>query len=274
MEYSNENLKKLHETLLCILDYVDNVCRKNNITYYLNCGSVLGAVRHGGFIPWDDDIDIILPRESYNKLLRCLMESDSDEYIIQNETNESNYFSLFSKIRKKGTVFIEKDLEGLYKENGIYIDIFPLDFSNEIESLSYRFDTLKIRLIKHTLRYRKCKKVYKRTRGNISYLLSGLLTIPLIGLNDHSLFEKANRLMQKRNNKERKYAISYTGIYGFDKETMEYKVYYPPIMMKFEGKEYPICNDYDFYLSNYYGDYMKLPPEDKRHTHEPVELKF
>lgn len=274
MIYSAERLEMLHSVLLEMLKYIDSVCKNNNIEYYLNCGTALGAVRHKGFIPWDDDIDIMLPRESYNRLLQCFNSNPSNKYVLQNEKSENNYFTLFSKIRKKGTVFLEKDTEGMFENNGIYIDIFPLDFSNEIKSFSFRFDALRIRLIKHTLSYKYCNKRYRRTKGKVGYLIGLFSSLPYIFRTRKYLYNKANYLMQKRNSKERIYAISYAGIYSIKKETMKYTVYYPPKLCDFEGKKYPICNNAKYYLHHYYGDFMKLPPKSKRHTHEPVLLRF
>lgn len=274
MDYSQEMLDKLHATLLDILEYTDSICKENGIEYFLNCGSVLGAVRHKGFIPWDDDIDIMLPRDSYEKLLTVIRNNKDTRYSIQNETNEKNYYLLFSKIRKNGTVFLEMDSEGLYENNGIYVDVFPLDFSDEIESFSFRINEFRIRLIQHGLKFRYCKNMYKRTRGRMRYLLSFFVAAPYMMINKDYLINKANRLMKSRNNKDHNYVISYSGIYGIKKEAMPINVYYPVTQAEFEGKKYPVCNDVDAYLRNYYGDYMKLPPEEKRHTHLPLELRF
>ncbi|MCI8352318.1 MAG: LicD family protein [Clostridia bacterium] len=103
-------LEKLHSNLVEILDYVCKVCDENNLQYFIAYGTALGAYRHQGFIPWDDDVDIALPRNDYEKLLNLLKDSNYDKYSCQNETNEKNYFLVFSKIRKNGTIFIERIL--------------------------------------------------------------------------------------------------------------------------------------------------------------------
>lgn len=101
-------LEKLHVTLVEILDYVCKICEENNLQYFLVYGNALGAYRHQGFIPWDDDIDIALPRNDYEKLINILKQTDSKKYSYQNEINEKNYFLIFSKIRKNETIFIER----------------------------------------------------------------------------------------------------------------------------------------------------------------------
>ena len=139
MDYSEERLKKLHLILLELLEYVDSICKQNNLQYLLIGGTALGARRHRGFIPWDDDIDIGLPREDYEKLLGIL-KSRNDGYSVQDETNEDNYFCPFAKLRKNGTIFCEKISQGLYKNNGIYIDIFPIDTMNDCSSMLARIN--------------------------------------------------------------------------------------------------------------------------------------
>lgn len=273
MKFSREQLEKLHITLVEMLRFIDEFCEEEGIEYFLNCGSVLGAVRHEGFIPWDDDIDIMLPRDSYEKFCAELKKRTELPYFLQDETNETNYFCLFAKLRKKDTVFVEKDSVGAYENNGIYIDIFPLDYTDEVESFGYHLDALRIRLIKQTLRFRYCKGKYDKSR-KLHYIIHFLATIPYYFRSRDYLFKTANKLMKKRNSKSKKYVVSYAGIYGMEKETFPYDVIFPAVRKSFEDSKYPICNDYDSYLKQYYGDYMKLPPEEQRHTHEPACFKF
>ncbi len=273
MRFSDEQLNELHNTLLEMLAFIDEFCEEEGIEYFLNCGSVLGAVRHGGFIPWDDDIDIMLPRDSYEKLCTELKKRTYLPYFLQDETNEDNYFCLFAKLRKKDTLFVEKDSVGVYENNGIYIDIFPLDFTDEVKSFGYRLDSFRIKMLKQALRFRFCKGKYDK-KEKLKYIIHFLATVPYYFRSRDHLYKTANRLMKKRNDKSKNYVVSYAGIYGIEKETFPYEVLFPAVRKLFVDSLYPICNDYDSYLKQYYGDYMKLPPEDKRHTHEPVELRF
>ena len=126
----SNKLGKLHETLLEILDYVVSVCEENGLQYVLVYGTALGAYRHKGFIPWDDDLDIALPRKDYEKLIEIMKKSEQKKYLIQNESNEKRYYLPFSKVRKAGTLFAESIAQGMYSNNGIFIDIFPLFYHN------------------------------------------------------------------------------------------------------------------------------------------------
>ena len=116
------------ETELDILDAIDRICRRNNLKYSLAYGTLLGAVRHGGFIPWDDDIDIIMPREDYNIFLNAWEKEHPDEYILQNKYTEKNFTQNFSKIRKYHSTFLhsyEEAKKGYH--TGIFVDVFPGD---------------------------------------------------------------------------------------------------------------------------------------------------
>ena len=123
----NENvLKKVQKEELDILVFFDAFCRQHNLRYSLAYGSLLGAVRHKGFIPWDDDIDVIMPREDYELLIR-LFDDKTNRFFLQSHYSEAHYYYPFAKIRKNGTVFREKFLEDKQINHGFYIDVFPAD---------------------------------------------------------------------------------------------------------------------------------------------------
>ena len=111
-----------------ILDVFDKVCRDNNLKYSLAYGTLLGAVRHQGFIPWDDDIDVMMPRKDYDRLLEIWNSQVTNEYIIQNYKTDFDYTNNFSKIRKNHTTFLQSEDEKNKKyHKGLFIDVFPID---------------------------------------------------------------------------------------------------------------------------------------------------
>jgi len=127
LSISKSELKKIQNTLLEILIEVDRICRKNDIKYFLFAGTLLGAVRHKGFIPWDDDIDIAMPREDYEKFLQIVQKEPYSNYFLQNVITEIEAPFLFSKFRKDDTLLLEKAVMNKNIHHGIFIDIFPLD---------------------------------------------------------------------------------------------------------------------------------------------------
>lgn len=148
----NFDIEKLHVTLIEILDYVVSLCEKHNIQYCLIYGSALGAYRHKGFIPWDDDMDIAMPRDDYEKFISIMKCQTDAQFSIQSEETEDSYFLTFAKVRKRGTIFVESIAEKKYKNNGIYIDIFPLDLVKNSEGVSYKLKRKIINYLKHVLK--------------------------------------------------------------------------------------------------------------------------
>ena len=126
---TNSKLRKVQLTELKILEKIDEICKKNNINYFLIGGTLLGAVRHKGFIPWDDDIDVGMLREDYEKFINVCLKNGAlgkDYYLHCNES-DNDYFIPFIKVKKNNTTFAEKNIENINTHKGIFLDIFPYD---------------------------------------------------------------------------------------------------------------------------------------------------
>ena len=272
MYYTDEKLRQLQNALVEILEYVKRVCEQNDLQYLLIGGTALGAKRHEGFVPWDDDIDIGLPRSDYEKLVTILRKQNNG-YILQDEYNEPNYFCPFVKVRKEGTIFKEKISVGLYKNNGIYIDVFPIDTLSSRSSLKTIISMWNIKLLNHALRFRYCRSIYNRG-AMLSKLKDWVLYIPFALIPRDCLLNMLKKNMTAQNKEEKKYAANFAGTNKIEKEIMDYSTFFPVREIMFEGHLYPCPRDIDVYLRNLYGDFMKLPPIEKRKTHEPLELKF
>lgn len=268
-----EYLAKLHNTLIEILDFVCKICEENNLTYFLVYGTALGAYRHGDFIPWDDDLDIAMPRNDYLKFLEIMHNDANNLFCIQDETNEPNYYLIFTKVRKKGTKFIEKYAKGMYEENGIYIDVFPLDFIDKKSKLQYIKHHV-INYVKHVLKFKSCKCLYKEKKNFISYMLDYLICLPLMFFKNNRLLKVLNNLMVSNLDLDHSdYLVSYDD--EKNSAIMHKTIYYPPRKLYFNEKLYNVPNKIEEYLSIEYGNnYMELPSEEERHTHQPIEIKF
>ena len=261
---SNDDLEKMKKIELEILDEFVRICDKYNIKYILAFGTCLGAVRHDGFIPWDDDIDVGVLREDYNKLVKICKKELNEKYYFQ--SYETDNLSIpFAKIRRKDSVYLAPNSEVSEDASGIWIDIFPYDFYTDNKFLQkigyyrvlfYQF----ISAIKHG------QKIYAGTFGKklISYIFYFL-----------SIFYSKKYIDNKLIKIKTKYKKSDIVTSYCENDIVPTTMFTERVLHKFENKEYYIPKDYDLYLKANYGDYMKLPPEDKRTTfHACVSFKL
>lgn len=264
----NPNLRKLQKVEIETLDEIVRLCDKHNLEYFLIGGTCLGAIRHQGFIPWDDDIDVGMPREDYEKFIDIAIKELDDKYFIQCPKTDPKHYLGFVKIRKNNTTFA--NLEDHIKTEshlGFFVDIFPMDYTNNINSITLRFNVTLTKNLIETMLYKKGYKKFKELRHPILSALG----LPFSIL---QLQKIINFLMQKQNKKEHKYAGFYSGIYFYKKDMLPIDKVFPVSYVTFEGKTYKTFNDPKWYLENLYGDYMTLPKENERRTHNPKQLLF
>ena len=258
---SDNNLKKLHEVQIEILDEIVRICNKHNLTYFLIYGTLIGAVRHKGFIPWDDDLDIGMPREDYEKFIKIAKKELDNKYYLQDISTDKEYWQNFIKIRKNNTLFDESTLENINTHKGIFVDIFPFDNINKDGIYrKVKWSILK-NLYNFCLYYRG---IYKKENVNhfvFCKILSKLKMKYILRFCDFYM----------RGKESSKYTIDYSTLYP---HVMDKKWIYPTKEIMFENKLYSCPNDTDLFLKNIYGDYMKLPPKDKRVTHLPKKILF
>lgn len=251
------NLRQLQLTELEILRFFDKLCRENGLKYYIVAGTLLGAVRHGGFIPWDDDIDVAMPRADFERF-KTLMASDRhDCYFYQCHDTEPNYIFGFSKIRLKGTAVCESYLENVEMEKGVYIDIFPLDPCPDGAAGKLMFKAVEV--ISCALMTRSgmdfcCGYTKKYMRA--LYRLLCLMPISVL----IKLRNAAVKLFGHLANGD--LVCTVFGCHGFPAETYRKEWLGAGCEMRFEGLSVFAPCDADAALTNMYGDYS-LPPEDR-----------
>lgn len=264
-------LLKLHKTLLYIMDEIDKICEKNKINYSLIGGSMIGAVRHKGFIPWDDDIDVAMLREDYEKFARVCYSTLDDKFQWQSILTDPDYPYGFGKLILKGTECISAGHENEKWQKGIYVDVFPLDDIPTNKYLQKKHKFCNLLLIKMLERKMKGKIINKNLNKIIIFHLIDILNI-FVSFNFLRKKLEKNMLRYEKSNSE--IVSNLGGYYGYEKE-MTYKKYFKKfIRVPFEDRNYYIIKEYDLYLTSVYGDYMKMPPEDKRRTHEFIILEF
>lgn len=244
----------LQSVLLMILTDVDKLLRDNGIPYFLGGGSALGAVRHKGFIPWDDDLDLIILPEDYDKFVEvCRTKLDKSKYTFQEA--EKDWPLPFSKIKLNGTSIDEVDAFPT-DNKGIYIDIACFDYARKTsvgKFIQFLFGRLYLACVLSEKPY-TTDSIIKKLAIQVAKLVK----------KNHSLFRFIRN--QARGIKKTEEFASV-----WDRTRSNWTKYFCPksvfdsaVLMEFEGKKFPVSSNYHQHLSNLYGDYMKLPPEEKR----------
>lgn len=228
-------LRKYQKRLLEILIEVDKICQKYDIQYWMDGGTLLGAVRHGGFIPWDDDIDIAVKHDEYKKMLEVLEKELPEHMKVQTHKTDPYFCLSFAKIRDTNSEIIESHRHK-YKYNGIFIDIFPMKKINK--HLSY---------ISYVISYWTFNYIYKFTKNNKGLIKIAFFLLKII----YSFFEVINFIIP---NKKINY---YWGTY-FENNSEE-KDIFPITRLDFEGYKFNAPKNYEQVLQNCFGDYNKLP---------------
>ena len=250
-----QELRELQLATLAILKDVAALCERHNIAYYLVAGTLLGAVRHRGFIPWDDDIDIMMFREDYNKFLSVAGEL-GEQYTIQAAETGSKYWLLFTKVRLLAPKpFADTMLTGITKDNGLFIDIFVGDYVPHRRSLAQFMVSRLLFLVTNAL---WVKYFPGPSKGFGRFIATLLRRVPMAAIRKTYLWGA-----QLWDNKPREYCTFYS--YSLSDQYVAPVSYFgKPKWIEFEGAQYPIPNRADRVLNLEYGDYRQLPPVEKR----------
>ena len=256
-------MDRLKICLLDMLSWFHEYCVANHLRYYLVEGTMLGAARHQGYIPWDDDIDIGMPRPDYEALKKSIGGRVQDgKYLLETEESENeDYFYLYSKLYDTGTTQIEDRRVQVVR--GVGIDIFPLDGIGDTEEEAQknfkRIGFLTDVLTSRVVAVRDGRKWYK----NLAVRL--FQAIPRFMINEKKLMKKISLLCQERAFDDCEYVGGLVTTYRA-KEIMPRSYYGEPALYQFENIKVYGVRDYDRYLTHLYGDWRKLPPVDQRHT--------
>ena len=269
------NMDMLHQVDMNIVKEVVAICEKHNLMYYMLGGTMLGAIRHKGFIPWDDDIDLGMPRGDYERFLEVAPSELSQSLKIVNYRNTPNYQYYITRVLDAETKVIEERIGNENKYTNASIDIFPIDGTpnNSILRKIYFF-----RVLSHRALMSLCYKDSidrKRKRGTIEKAFLWMMErIPVEKFTTpYKQKCKIDKLLRSQNVKNSKYIGNIMGAYRVS-EIVPAEFYGNGIMYQFEDMQLRGLDMYDEYLTHTYGDYMQLPPEDKRKTHfKIVEMR-
>lgn len=276
IELDDKTLKKLQKELLSIAIDLKKECEKNNIEFFLGGGSCLGAVRHNGFIPWDDDVDINITRENYNKFIANMSDKFKNKYWIHTPENTKNYGLGFAKIRKKGTIYKTRD-DFENEECGISIDLFIVEntYNNIILRYIHGLLSMFIGFLYSCIRMKHYKKYYaKLLKNNKSFKIKCFIGTIFSFISLDAITHVWNNINKMCKNNNSKYVTIPVGRKHFFKEMYVREKYCKYIEHSFENTKFLISNDYDYYLNRLYGEYMIIPKSDNREKHIIYDIKF
>ena len=263
-----EMLKQLQKIELDMLKELDRVCRKCNIRYVIRFGTLLGAVRHKGFIPWDDDVDVGMMREDYEKFLKAAeTELDKEKFFLQTYHTDPEYRWFYARILRKGTVFRRIGQDMIKMKRGIFLDIFPCDNmpENSFSKCIYNSKAYLGRKILYSVVGAKCGK---------NPLKKGIYAI-LSKVPKDSAFKLMRNTAAKYNSKKTKYVRCLGWGSKKESEGLLAEWFEERKEIEFEGMKVYGPQDYEGYLRFQYGDYMTLPPVSQRVSrHKAVEIKL
>lgn len=258
MLLSQQQLSDLQKKELELLRLFIDICSKLNITYYVTGGTLLGAVRHQGFIPWDDDIDLCMTREDYEVFINSAQDYLPDGFFLQTYTTDPDYPCNFAKLRNSNTTFVENSIKHHKINHGIYIDIFPIDYYPSKRKWLF---ILKAVLMKLRITYAYSIEKMK-LRTHIARFFARMIYPSLSEtiIQREKLFKSVT---------DGDYLINHSGIYG-KREIIPAQWFKKGTYLSFEGIQVHTISHYHELLTQLYGDYMQLPPEDKRVPHHYI----
>lgn len=267
IQLDEKMLRKLQMIQLEMLIEVDRICRKCKIKYNIIAGTLLGAIRHGGYIPWDDDADVALLRPEYERFrIACRTELDRTRFVFQDHRNTKGYRWGYGKLRRKNTLFLREHQEHMPYMQGVFIDIFPLDGvpNNYFLRSLNNFECFCVRKIL----WSKVGKIDDKNFWKRQiYKILDIIPEKAVFRYYHIMIHRANE------NKSRMIRIlmfpTPNNEYGYYRNWYENSV-----DIAFEGKIFQGIRDYDSYLNFKFGDYMELPPEENRKVHPVSDIRL
>lgn len=263
MKLEKDYKRKLQLKILDIVKDIDEVCKKNNIEYYILYGSAIGAIRHKGFIPWDDDFDIGMTYDNYVKFLEvCEEQLDKNKYYVQTPDKEKDYYLSFSKIRDITTTLVEEGNKDIDIVRSVYVDVFPIvgcpdnKFKEEILKINRAF----------------MLSANKNIINN--KVLRGIFNVILKIFGRKRILKYTTKRCFKCDCNSSKYWVSIADGDSFEQNKLEKSIYGSPRYIDFEDTKLPVPEKTDEYLRNIYGNYMEIPSKEqiKAREHTPYFL--
>ena len=260
---NGDYLSKVHREILTVADEVIRICELHHLTYYMVGGTLLGAVRHGGFIPWDDDFDIAMPRKDFRSFLKLAKTELRAPFALSWISEYPNYWHMFAKVENTGTAFYQGVQYQQDKYPGIFVDIFPLD-----TAVSYRKTVeLRKKLLRTVIDMKGMKLSVIPVKPSRRFILHCF--------SSRALHRIGELLMTLANWLPGDWYVNYSSQYSAKRQTIQKKLYGEGRLIPFEDRMLCAPDDANAVLTSIFGpDYMQLPPPEKRRSHYPKYVKF
>lgn len=263
-----EVLDKLHRKMFEIYQEVSRICDQHGLTYFVVGGTLLGAAVHKGYIPWDDDFDIAMPRDDYDKFVGTYAKELSSKYFLHHTTTDENYWLPFAKVRINNTVFLEERRKNVKSHAGIYMDIFPFDYAQKTNTLTQKIKWRKMTYINNY--------IYHKVTGNGKKSVLNTVLNPIFSMfSIRSLSLYRDRIMRSFDKGERKYFVDLAGGRRLDNSFFPMDRIIPLQEMGFGNDAVKVPSDPNYYLLQLYTEkYKVIPPKEQQITHNPVKIEF
>jgi lipopolysaccharide cholinephosphotransferase len=283
IKVQDEKLAELQKVLLSIITDIDKVCKKDKIPYMVCGGTCLGAIRHEGFIPWDDDVDLFMLRADFFKFKKILEQEFPKKYSFEIPSKTRGYDLAFPRVRLNGTVLRTRDdIDKPVEDCGVYVDIFYLENApnNSILRKMHCALSMFCGLAYSCRRFKDHAEDYFKLVQNDKQALNTFKKKAFLGkvFSFKSVagwiasWDKANSLCKNENSK---FICCSVGRKHYSGETYERDSFFPTVEKNFEGLSVPVPKDYEKYLTQLYGpDFMQLPPEEDREVHVVYEFNL
>lgn len=264
------NKEEIKEVLLGIMDNIDLFCRENNIEYFLCYGTLIGALRHKGFIPWDDDIDIMMKRDDYERFCQLYSQTEHGHYHLMDKSVNKRWVKPFAKVYDDRTKIDPTWLQDSYPKVGVSVDVFPLD--------AVATDKDKRKVVKKQKNMKMLLdlrvSVPKPSETKLRYIIKRILYRFIVVLPVSFFVNRMEKLARACGDDNSQHMGNVAFPFDDEKEVMAIEIFNGSIEGEFEGRNYMIPKQYDAYLRHIFGDYMQLPPEEDRVNHQEKEASY
>ena len=266
---------QLHTMLYQILAEIDRVCKKHDIPYFIQGGSAIGAFYNKGIVPWDDDVDVGMTRENYNRFLEVAPKELGAEYFLEWFGTESNTPFYFAKVKRNNTLFVEHIWKDMDIHHGVFVDIFPYDRvpNNKTLEKLHRFSVkfwVNCFMGKQIWLWKHCGKCQIEAPLPKSWISCAAIRVVCSLLSRKAIYNKMCRVMGRYNNCE----TEYINIVRMPKDQIRRRYAENPVLMEFGGMMIPVPDNVEEYLRHHYPNLRPVLPVEEQVNHAPYKLNF